>query len=316
MLVRTNLADMKTTPADSHFVTLPHLAPRRADWTRRSRAAVGRTEGGKVAVAIGSGAVETGSRDGEHVDVFLVPGLTDEQMQSLAAAEAAGAPLTALAGAMRLLVEVGLSPANAGLVLGLPDKAEVSRLNAIAQMPRAVLRELARLGLTRNHARWLLGLPEAEMLGGLSELESELQRARGPEGSGLGPESRRKRRRGRMRQIGISVADVRRWRASLTTSTAPTAVPADPAVLSAAASESARLSEVLGAPVEIEVGATDGRNVRMGFFSVEALAGLMQHLGHATGDAPAPPEGAGMRWLAMDGITDDELAYLTGTADS
>lgn len=304
---------MKTTPAASHFVTLPHLAPRRADWTRRSRAAVGRAEGGRITVAIGSGAVERGSRDGEHVEVFLVPGLTDEQMQRLAAAEAAGAPLTALAGAMRLLVEIGLSPANAGLVLGLPDKAEVSRLNAIAQMPRAVLRELARLGLTRNHARWLLGLPEAEMLGGLSELESELQRARGPEGSGLGPGSRRKRRRGRMRQIGISVADVRRWRTSRTTpATAPAA---DPTVLSAAASESVRLSEVLGAPVEIEVGATDGRNVRMGFFSVEALAGLMQQLGSAAGDAPAPPKGAKMRWLTLDGITDDELAYLAGPAE-
>lgn len=313
-LVRTNPGNMKTTPFATVYVDLPYLVPRRADWTLRSRAAVGRAEGGRVKVAIGTGAVDRGSRNGEHVEVFLLPSLTDEQMQTLAAGETAGAPLTTLTGTFRLLVGLGLSQGNAGLVLGLPGPAEVSRLNKIAALPPRVLSELARLGLTRNHARWLLNLPEATVLKGLLRLEEDLHlpNARAPTGS-VPSAARHKRRRGALRQVGISVDEVRAWRATLS---APPAPAPPQAVVVAASNESARLQEVLGAPALVEAFAnTEARRLRLEFFSVEDLAGLFERMGRASGEGPAPPKGAGMRRLTIDEITDDELAYLVGRSD-
>lgn len=195
---------MDATPTPSSSLVIPYPAARRAAWTAHSRAAVGRSRRAGVEVAIGSGAADVGSRLGAHVECFVVPGLIDEQMRLLAAAEEHDAPLPTLAAALRLLLDLGLRPADAGRVMGLSARAEVSRLNAIAAMPSAVLAELARLGLTRNHARWLLGLPEAAALQGLAALEKA---------AWAKPKGRSRRQlQDHPFRTPIAVADARAWR--------------------------------------------------------------------------------------------------------
>lgn len=297
---------MNTEQPPSSAIALPYQVPRRATWTSRSRAAVGRKRGGKIEVAMGSGAVEHGSRNGEHVICYLPAGLTEEQMQTLATAERAGAPVSELAESMTLLANLGLSLTQAAQVMGLSDKAEASRMRAIAGMSARVLKEVSRLGLTRNHARWLLDLDEATVLDGLRELTAEAAEKQGKKGA-------RRRRREDVFGSGISVADVRAWRKRL----APPPSPApDPAAVAGAKDYSAWISERLNTPATIEVLAeSQERRMRLGFVTVDALAGVMEQLGRVNGEAPAPPEGAGMRWLTIDGVTDDELVYLVGRAD-
>lgn len=282
----------------SSDITLPCLAPDRAAWTVRSRAAVGRrtSSRGRVEVALGSGAVELGSRRGTTVDCYLAD-LSDEKMAELAAIERSGTPLPDLAKGMEWLAKAGLSMHQAAQVLGLPGRAEASRLNAIASMGDDVLVAMAKLGLTRNHARWLLGLSDSEALSALADLTKH--RAE--------DDSRNLRS-----TCSLSVADIRNWRQRRATGPSH-----PPALLAACVSESARLSDVLATRVVIAPGDEAGhRTMRLAFGSVDALAGVFEKLGVGHGDAPPPLPGHLMRWAVIEPINDAELAYLAGTADS
>lgn len=303
---------MDITPTPAALVTAPYRAARLAPWTQHSRKAVGRSRRAGVEVAIGTGAVEVGSRLGSYVSFYLAEELTDEQMRTLALAEDYNAPLPALTDALRLLQKLGLKPMEIASVLGLPDRAEVSRLTATAAMPQALLGELGRLGLTRNHARWLLGIDEATALAALRSLEVTARRK---------PPSAR-RRQNHPFQTPIPVSAVRDWRRGFDAEAkaaqedvAPTPA-VDPVVALHAAGEAERISRRLGAATQLEPLPTPGtRRLRLAFYSAEELSGLMQQLGRASGEGPPPMEGAGRRWLTIDGITDDELAYLVGRSD-
>jgi hypothetical protein len=207
-------------------------------------------------------------------------------MRRLAAAEARATRLPELADVMAELVELGVPSAEASKVLGL-SPADGSRLRAISALPSKVKAALREPGRTLNHARWILGLREEEALKGLKE---------------------------RFEGKPLSVARLRRWREELKNNGQP--------VLEEARGKSAdalRAEEVLGrrlcTTLEITEGEDGRSDIRIGYWSIETLQGVLGKLLESQGDAPPYPAGAPTRWLTLSGLSNDEQAYLLGSVD-
>lgn len=274
---------LEKRPVDQIIIPYPAKDP--APWTRHSRFAVGRArKTGFVELAIGTGAVAHGLRIGTHVSLALLD-LTDGEMRQLAAAEEQAAALPYVAAAMGFLVDRKLGVLHAGEVFGLKDKSEATRLNQISRLPRDVLRVIEAKRLTRNHVRWVLGLPLEVALHGLSTHKG--------------------------------VKALRNWRRGLTapTSVATAAPEAQPGTDASLDAESERISGVLGAHARVEQGDRGGWRLVVRYSTAETLAGVFERLGEGYGEAPGMPKGAAGRTVVVEGLTTEELEYLTGRSD-
>jgi hypothetical protein len=272
---------------------MPFAVADRAAWTTRSTEAVGRQEGGVVQVAIGSGAIGRRSSEGKHVNCILLP-LEDAQMAELAQAEGRMTALPDLAAAMATLRGYGVGVTQASRVMGL-SPGDGCRLYQISALPDRVKEQLrlkderGRPRYTLNHARWVLGVPEAEALEAL--------------------------------RSHTKVAELKAWRSGLgkVRPTNPKAGKAneapDPMVVEALETERRYIAEdVLQAPVTLKAGTEGKRIMTVEFGSVEEIQGVWRKMVEGRGEAPRHKKGDPMRSMTLAGLSDAEIAYLVGTS--